>query len=110
MGEGPAGVWAKKQIRMSAAKKKGRTPKPVRAARPIERVRRETLIERRDRCMSTIARQRGGAHAAGSLANKARLLLTKHWATASWHARAELVRTAEWLVGIGRGMRASARR
>jgi len=25
----------------------------------------------------------------------------RYWATASWHSRADILRTAEWLVGIG---------
>jgi len=59
------------------------------------------MIERRDHCMTEIARLRSGANAAGSVFDKARQLLTRYWATASWHSRADILRTAEWLVGIG---------
>jgi hypothetical protein len=38
----------------------------------------------------------------GSLFDKARRLLTRHWSASSWRARADILRTAEWLIGIGK--------
>src|SRR6266545_3632392 len=37
-----------------------------------------------------------------SLFGKARQLLTRHWSASSWRARADILRTAEWLVGVGK--------
>jgi hypothetical protein len=38
----------------------------------------------------------------GSLFDKARQLLTRHWSVSSWRARADILRTAEWLIGVGK--------
>src|SRR5262245_29381634 len=82
-------------------KARGRTAKPGRAARSVERIGRQDLIERRDRCMAAIACERQQQGESGTLFEKARQLLTRHWSVASWHARADILRTAEWLVGAG---------
>jgi hypothetical protein len=37
-----------------------------------------------------------------SLFDKARQLLTRHWSASSWRARADILRTAEWLIGVGK--------
>lgn len=79
----------------------GRKSKAGRAIRPVERIPRQALIERRDRCMADIARVCSGPSDAVSLFEKARQLLTRHWAAASWRARADILRTAEWLIGVG---------
>jgi hypothetical protein len=80
----------------------GRTAKPVRATRLVERISRQTLIDRRDHCMAEITRGRSVAGEQGSLFDKARQLLTRHWSVASWRARADILRTAEWLIGVGK--------
>ena len=80
----------------------GRKAQPARVARSVERVGRLTLIERRDHCLSEIAQLRNEMNAFGSLADKARQLLTRHWVSSSWRCRADILRTAEWLVGISR--------
>jgi hypothetical protein len=83
-------------------KKAGRTPQPQCVARSVVRIGRHAMIERRDHCMSVVAQLRNDARASGVLANKVRQLLTRHWAASSWRSRADLLRTAEWLVGIVR--------
>jgi hypothetical protein len=75
---------------------------PARVARSVERMGRQKLIERRDHCLSEIAQLRNEMKASSSLAFKARRLLTQYWAAAAWCARADILRTAEWLVGIDR--------
>ena len=40
-------------------------------------------------------------------AAKAGRLLTQHWSASSWRARADILRTAEWLVGISKQSAAS---
>jgi hypothetical protein len=77
-------------------------PKSVYALLPVARIGREDLIERRDNCMADIQRLCAGGQASRALAGKARRLLTAHWATSSWRARANLLRTAEWLLRISR--------
>jgi hypothetical protein len=83
-------------------KNTGRTPKPTRVARSIPRIGRAALIERRDGCMAEIGRLRVNGDASSDLATKALQLLTAHWATSSWRARQDILRTAEWLLGISR--------
>jgi hypothetical protein len=83
-------------------KASGRTAKAARATRPVERIGRQALIDRRDRCMAEIARFWPQPGDAGSLFEKARQLLTRHWAASSWRARADILRTAEWLIGVGK--------
>jgi hypothetical protein len=94
----------------------GRTAKAPRAARSVERIGRQAMIARRDHCMTEIMRaeimqfesERG--HSA-SLIAKARQLLTRHWSVSSWRARADILRTAEWLIGVGtRGAEPAPRR
>ncbi len=88
-------------FRQTLRKKAGRTPKPTRAARPLQRISRQSMIERRDHCMIEIARLRNDANAAASLLDKARRLLTRYWSASSWRCRADILRSAEWLVGVG---------
>ena len=44
----------------------------------------------------------------GRLFEKDRQLLTRHWSASSWRARADILRTAEWLVGVGKRTAESA--
>jgi hypothetical protein len=83
-------------------KASGRKPQPSRPTRPVERIARQVLIDRRDHCMAEIARLWSEAGNSVSLFAKARQLLTRHWSASSWRARADILRTAEWLIGIGR--------
>jgi hypothetical protein len=83
-------------------KASGRKPQPSRPTRPVERIARQMLIDRRDHCMAEIARLWSEAGNSGSLFEKARQLLTRHWSVSTWRARADLIRTAEWLIGIGK--------
>jgi hypothetical protein len=81
----------------------GRKSQAARATRPVERIARQALIDRRDRCMAEIARSWSEPGNSGSsLFGKARQLLTRHWSASSWRARADILRTAEWLVGVGK--------
>jgi hypothetical protein len=83
-------------------KASGRTAKPTRVMRSVEPISRQALIDRRDRCMAEIARSWPQPSATSGLFEKARQLLTRHWAASSWRARADILRTAEWLIGVGK--------
>jgi hypothetical protein len=80
----------------------GRKPKPVRVVRAVERLGRQQMIDQRDRCMAEIVRVRRESATPNSFFDKARQLLTKHWSASSWRSRADILRTAEWLVDVGR--------
>jgi len=80
----------------------GRKPQAPRAARAVERIARQALIDRRDHCMAEIVRFRCEPGHSDNLFEKARQLLTRHWSASSWRARADILRTAEWLIGVGR--------
>ena len=67
-----------------------------------QRIPRHALIDWRDHCMVAIARFSSQPGDWGSLFEKARQLLTRRWSASSWRARADILRTAEWLVGIGK--------
>jgi hypothetical protein len=71
-----------------------------RVSRPVERIPRRLLIERREKCIREIARLRLSANTSGNLLDKAGQLLTKHWAASTWRRRVDILRSAEWLVGI----------
>ena len=80
----------------------GRKSQARRPARPVERIARQALIDRRDHCMGEIVRFRSEPRQSDNLFEKARQLLTRHWSASSWRARADILRTAEWLVGVGK--------
>jgi hypothetical protein len=58
--------------------------------------------------MAEIARFFSEPGNSGSLFAKARQLLTRHWSASSWRARADILRTAEWLIGVGKKSAESA--
>jgi hypothetical protein len=89
-------------LQLLLRKKSARTSKVVRTVRQVEHIRRADLIERRNVCMAEIARWRSGTDVSESLTGKAQQLVTRHWSTSSWRARADILRTAEWLVGISK--------
>jgi hypothetical protein len=60
--------------------------------------------------MAEVARFWPEPGSSASLFAKARQLLTQHWSASSWRGRADLLRTAEWLVGIGKKGAESATR
>jgi hypothetical protein len=93
---------ARATFRPLLLKAPGRTAKAPRAARSIERIGRQAMIDRRDRCMAEIARFESQQDHSASLIDKARQLLTRHWSVSSWRARADILRTAEWLIGVGK--------
>jgi hypothetical protein len=90
-------------LQLLLRKTSARTSKAARVVRPVEPIRRAELIERRGVCMAEIARWRSGTDVSESLSAKAQQLLTRQWSTSCWRARADIVRTAEWLVGISKG-------
>ena len=90
-------------------KASGRKAKAPRAIRPVEPIGRQALIDRRDRCMREIARLWSEPGTSRSFFDKARQLLTRHWSASSWRARADLLRTAEWLMGVAKKSAESAR-
>jgi hypothetical protein len=92
-------------LRPPLHKRAGRKAKPARAARAVERIGRQAMIDKRDLCMAEIVRIRRENATPNSFFEKARQLLTRHWSTSSWRSRADILRTAEWLIGIGRNAR-----
>ena len=80
----------------------GRKAKPPQATRSVAQIGRQTMINRRDHCMREIARFWSDPGNSGRFFDKARQLLTRHWSVSSWRARADILRTAEWLIGIGK--------
>jgi hypothetical protein len=74
--------------------------RPAATKRPIKRIGRQEMIERRDRCMTEIAHHRDES-IPNTFFAKARHLLTRHWYPSSWRARADILRSAEWLVRVG---------
>jgi hypothetical protein len=87
----------------------GRKSQAPRATRPVERTARQALIDRRDRCMAEISRFWSEPGNSGSLFEKARQLLTRRWSASSWRGRADILRTAEWLIGIAKKGAGSAK-
>jgi hypothetical protein len=83
-------------------KASGRKATAARPARAVEHIGRQTLIDRRDHCMAEIARFAAAPGDSRNMFDKARQLLTRHWSVSSWRARADILRTAEWLIGIGK--------
>jgi predicted lipid-binding transport protein (Tim44 family) len=81
-----AGPRAATRAAARTAPKPGAKPSP--AAIDKARSQAMALIERR--------RDRDG----NAFLNKARLLLTRHWAKADWAARATLLKTAGWLIRV----------
>jgi hypothetical protein len=77
----------------------GRKKAPVAAKRPIARLARQEIIDRRDRCLSAIAGHRDDSKP-NAFFVKARILLTRHWYPSSWRSRADILRNAEWLVRV----------
>jgi hypothetical protein len=74
----------------------------ARAARRARAPLRPAAIDKaRDEAIVAIARQRArDGDEANALLDKAHLLLTRHWAKASWAARAKLVENAGWLIQV----------
>jgi hypothetical protein len=95
-------AMSRTMVRPLLQKPAGRKPQALRAARPVERIARQALIDRRDHCMAEIARFWCEPGNSAGLFEKARQLLTRHWSASTWRARADILRTAEWLVGIGK--------
>lgn len=75
-------------------KRKLRTQAPT-----TPRLRPAAIDKARTDAMLLIERQR--AHAgANAFLEKARVLLTQHWAKATWGSRATLLKTADWLIRL----------
>ena len=63
----------------------------------------EEIQKRRERQMAEIRLLTKLRPAAATFARKAETLLTVGWGRASWEARAEILRTVNWLLEIERG-------
>jgi hypothetical protein len=88
---------------------------PVSAAKAAPGARKEqsrrkvdTILARRDRLVAEMAvlRDRGDA---SRFINNAQQLMTRWWSTATWNAREELLKTAEWLVRLAKRRGAQSR-
>jgi hypothetical protein len=84
----------------SSAKRSTRRKAPPGKGRSVERIGRQEMIARRDRCILAIAGCRDEPNA-NMFFLKARTLLTRHWYPASWRSRGDILRNAEWLVRLG---------
>jgi hypothetical protein len=78
----------------------GRKKAPIASKRPIARLGRQEMIDRRDRCLSAIADHRDDSNP-NAFYMKARTLLTRHWYPSSWRSRVDILRNAEWLMRVG---------
>jgi hypothetical protein len=85
---------------LSSRKGLRRKPNLPQVLKPARRPSRRAMIDQRDRCIAELARFRNGP-GPNSFFDKSLQLLTRHWSTSSWHARAEILRTAEWLIELG---------
>ena len=83
-------------------RKGARTVKTTRVKRSVETIRRSELIARRKQCMAQIAQLRSDAVGSENFSQKAHQLLTKYWSTSSWRSKADILRTAEWLIAAAR--------
>jgi hypothetical protein len=72
------------------------------SARTRSRAQIERIMLQRERLVADIAqlRERG---ATSRFINNAQQLLTRWWSTATWTAREELLKSAEWLVRLEKG-------
>jgi hypothetical protein len=62
-----------------------------------------SLLSQRDRLIDEILLVRSRGHVPSPrLIDKAHALLTRFWARADWESREEVLRTARWLVTLGR--------
>src|SRR5262245_25657920 len=91
-------------LRKPAPRKEG----PCAARRSAERIGRQELTARRDRCIMAIARHDRDGSNDNAFFSKARTLLTRHWYPSSWRSRADLLRNAEWLVRVGEQVSSAA--
>jgi hypothetical protein len=68
----------------------------------------KTILSQRDRLIAEIGflRERG---AGSKFIDNAQQLLTRWWSTANWNAREDLLRTADWLVRLGKRERQDGR-
>jgi hypothetical protein len=87
-------------------KRPRRRKAPAATKRSVERIGRQELIARRDRCIMLIARHDRDGSNDNAFFSKARTLLTRHWYPSSWRSRADLLRNAEWLMRVGEQLRA----
>src|SRR5262249_27365248 len=74
---------------------------PAATKRSVERIGRQELTARGDRCTRAIARHDRDGSNDNAFFSKARTLLTRHWYPSTWRSRADLLRDAEWLVRVG---------
>jgi len=65
------------------------------------RVRPAAIDRSRAQYIATIATFRQLTHETNAVIEKAQRLLTTHWAPASWAARAEILKTVDWLLRLG---------
>jgi hypothetical protein len=59
------------------------------------------ILAQRERLVAEVARLRGDEDS--QFVENAQQLLTRWWSTASWNARAELLKSANWLIRLEKG-------
>ena len=59
------------------------------------------IDRKRTECMREIERLRSAMGSTPFIEKANQLLLPRYWAGANWRARAEILRTVEWLLGMG---------
>ena len=76
------------------------TTRPGLARKQSSRQRELHILAQRDRLIVEIARLRSQAGPSTELTDKASTLLTRWWSSASWKAREQLLKSANWLVRL----------
>jgi len=74
-----------------------------RLAQQLSRQNINEIVVRRDRLIALVAELREDH--ASKLTENAQQLLTRWWCTASWSARKDLLKSAEWLVRLEKNRR-----
>jgi hypothetical protein len=78
------------------------TKRPAVAGTAVKERLKPAVIDRsREQYVATIATFRKLTNETNAFIEKAQRLLTSHWAQASWSARAEILKTVDWLIRVG---------
>ena len=78
------------------------TKRPAAAGIAVKERLKPAVIDRsREQYIATIATFRKLTNETNAFIEKAQRLLTSHWAQANWSARAEILKTVDWLIRVG---------
>jgi hypothetical protein len=80
----------------------GNHERPLRS--PIQTLDEKAISAKRAECMREIERLRAALGSTPFVDKAYRLLLPRYWAAASWKARADILKTVEWLIAMSLGV------